>query len=77
MTRLACSLCIGTTGSPVPCKSLSQFTPLISRMPSAGLQDFAQTYPGVALVPARRPTHEAEDPFVGLNSLRRLCQGSK
>jgi hypothetical protein len=52
LTRLACSLRIGTTGSPVPCKSLSQvhaaYQPDAAR---AGLQDSAQTYPGVNTAP--------------------------
>jgi hypothetical protein len=52
VTRLACSLRIGTTGSPVPCKSLFQvhaaYQPDAVR---AGLQVSAQTYPGVNTAP--------------------------
>ena len=52
LPRLAYSLCIGTTGSPVPCNSLSQVH--ATYQPDAvwaGLQDSAQTYPGVNTAP--------------------------
>jgi len=48
---LAFSLCIGATGSPVPCKSLIQvhaaFEPDAAR---AGLQDSAPAYPGATTI---------------------------
>jgi hypothetical protein len=48
---LAFSLCIGATGSPVPCKSLSQvhaaFEPDATE---AGLQDSAPAYPGATII---------------------------
>jgi hypothetical protein len=48
---LAFSLCIGATGSPVPCKSLSQvhaaFEPDAAE---AGLQDSAPAYPEATII---------------------------
>ena len=52
ITHLTHSLRIGTTGSPVPCKSLFQVHAAFQ--PDAvwaGLQDSAQTYPGANTVP--------------------------
>jgi hypothetical protein len=49
--HLAFSLCIGATGSPVPCKSLSQvhaaFEPDAA---GSGLQDSSPAYPGATII---------------------------
>ncbi|MGC2887959.1 MAG: hypothetical protein WB627_02755, partial [Candidatus Acidiferrum sp.] len=52
ITHSARSLCIGATGSHVPCESLFQvhaaFEPDVAR---AGLQVSAHTYPGATTIP--------------------------